>query len=239
MTLIVEAATGRQFAEVQHPRSVVALAWSPDGQLLAYSGAGKNLQVEVNQLSSTQPQVGRLGDAPARPCCLGSGVGTHRAPLSAAYGELIDIAEAATGQRIAQVNLEKWIGALAWSGDGKYLAAAAGDTIQFMDPMGQHVMEVTCDQTIHTLGWSSDGRRLAVGTGNYDKGQTRVIDAISGQEIIKFEHNQRVRAVAWSADDRLIATASDDKVVSVMDIYRRTDRTIRTRRPGLCGILES
>ena len=61
---------------------------------------------------------------------------------------------------------------------------------------------------VTAVAWSPDGKRIATGA---DDG-VRVLDAVTGEELLNLEHSSQVDSVAWSPDGSRIATGSDGGV---------------------------
>jgi WD40 repeat protein len=116
--------------------------------------------------------------------------------------------------------------AVAFSGDGKYMAAAGDDLLV-------HVFSVTDWSEVYTfsghtgsvlcLDFSPDSRYLASGSGtdkvipqNAGENVTRIWDLTTGKESLVLRgHRDGVLAVEWSNDGSRIATVSDDRTVRV------------------------
>ncbi|MBL9113400.1 MAG: hypothetical protein JNJ83_00220 [Verrucomicrobiaceae bacterium] len=116
------------------------------------------------------------------------------------------------------------VNALAFSPDGKQLAAGSGEPsrsgeVVFFDVASGNVArtwkEVHTDSVL-TLCFSPDGKLLA--TGSADK-IARVTDVASGKTVRSFEgHTHHVNSVSFRADGRVLATAGADGVVASWDM---------------------
>ncbi|MEM7392104.1 MAG: hypothetical protein AAF492_07110, partial [Verrucomicrobiota bacterium] len=173
----------------------VDLAWSPDDRTLAVLGARvlalldlKSAQVrEVARITRSQRGLGWTPDgknlyAQCRFYDLESGASrtldTKGAPFVsrlsadasrvavATQNSRLLVFDAATGALLNETHLEGRLASLAWSGDGRFIAAGSGglairifrtDTLAIHRTLYGHVNTVVC------LGWSADGARLASG----------------------------------------------------------------------------
>jgi len=110
-------------------------------------------------------------------------------------------------------NNGQWMTGVAFSPDGRWLAAGSFDCIV-------HLWDLTTGSerrlsghgsTVVLLGFSPDSRRLA--SASFDK-TARVWDVASGQELFTLtNHGDLVYCATFSPDGRTIATASADKTV--------------------------
>ena len=105
-----------------------------------------------------------------------------------------------------------------FSPDGKFFAVTGWDGVV-------NVWEIATDTRIQRLGgpgggilslaFSPDGKHLLAGT---ELGLLRVWDVASWREQKTFRpHQGNIRCIAFSPDGKLMATASFDKSVKLMD----------------------
>lgn len=119
--------------------------------------------------------------------------------------------------------------AIAWSPDGKYIAATSGllsDTVQIWDAAtGQdsftHARYSSHSETIQALAWSPDGAYIASAS---DDGTVQVWHVSAGRTIFTYRghtkqsgHATAVKTLAWSPDGKRIASGGNDKRVHVWD----------------------
>jgi WD40 repeat protein len=110
--------------------------------------------------------------------------------------------------------------ALAFSGDGKRLAAISGDFDVLVFDLGtrRRIAKVSHDDgTVFTLALSSDGKRLATGAVR----TARVWDVDAGRELYQVTHDDLVRAVALSPDATRLASGSPDGTLRISDLAAR------------------
>jgi WD40 repeat protein len=120
-------------------------------------------------------------------------------------------------------NKPPWHGirALAYSPDGKLLAAGTGEPnergivvlwdVATRKPRWTHAEK----KGAPAVAFSPDGQTLAVAVYNQT---AKLLDVASGKEKAVLRHPKEVRAVAFSPDGNLLATACWDRVVRVWDL---------------------
>lgn len=113
--------------------------------------------------------------------------------------------------------------ALAFSPDGKLLAAAGGNPAQFGEVNiynvtdGKEIASIRGHRdNIFSIAFSPDGKMLA--TCSYDK-MVKLWDVASGKELKNLkDHTDAVFAVAFSPDGKLLASAAADRNVKIWDV---------------------
>lgn len=116
-----------------------------------------------------------------------------------------------------------YVRSLAFSADGKLLAAAGGPCQQSGEIKIWDVASRTLVRTlkghkdcIYSVAWSPDGKLLA--SGSYDK-SVKLWDASTGAELKTLQdHIDAVFAVAFSPDGKRLASASQDRTVKIWDV---------------------
>ncbi len=187
---------------------VNAIAWSPDGKLIA--SASTNVQLWE---AST-------GKTPGRGYRIASG----------SDDKTVQVWNAATGKNIttytghAHILRGGSVKALAWSPDGTLIASAGHDkTVQ--------VWHVATGGTVHTyqghahwrkggsvntLVWSPDGRFIA--SGSNDK-TVQVWEAVSGAYVFTYRGvTAEVHAIAWSPNSKFIASGDTTGRIRIWDV---------------------
>jgi len=116
-----------------------------------------------------------------------------------------------------------------WSPDGRYLAAAATDTLgvvvdaESLQPVAW--LKGPAQESVFWISWSSDGTRIAMSTSSL---VVRVFDAMDGEEVVRLEDGGMGRAFGaiFTADGRRILSGADDGAVRSWDV--RTGELIAT-----------
>ncbi|HTU19427.1 MAG TPA: serine/threonine-protein kinase [Gemmataceae bacterium] len=180
------------------------LAWSPDGSTIARINGepwvfvhGSATGEKLRTLTWGRAIYGFAWSPDDRTLALSERFGTF-------------LASADTGQVVAELKQETWpktqtAWPMAWSPDGKHLAAQGPDNaIQFWQADGRvHHALADYKAEITSLAWSPDGKRLATTAA----GEKRVLiwDAAKGErdrELGPFA--AETQGVKWSADGRLL-----------------------------------
>ncbi|MFE4635389.1 helix-turn-helix domain-containing protein [Streptomyces sp. NPDC056773] len=209
-----------------HGGPVNAVAFAPDGRLLATAGSdGRVLLRRVADRSTVaaftapgrvrtvafSPDGRTLAagstDGPVRLWPLGSG-GSDSSGGSAG-GSVSVLPPDTAGAR-----------ALAFAPDGRTLAVAAADgTVQLRDPAGQHrVRAVLTGHTarVNTLAYAPDGRSLVSAGAD---GTVRLWDTRRAEPSAVLEgHTGEVLGAAFAPDGRTVATGGVDRTVRVWDV---------------------
>ncbi len=135
--------------------------------------------------------------------------------------ELIDGAKRSLAGKLA--GLANQVRAIAFSPDGKLLAAAGGNPAQFgeikiwsvADRKEIHSIRSHRDN-IFAIAFSPDATKLA--TCSYDR-LIKLWDAATGQEIATLrDHTDAVFSAAFSPDGKRLASASADRTVKIWDV---------------------
>jgi WD40 repeat protein/beta-lactamase regulating signal transducer with metallopeptidase domain len=195
----------------------LALAYSPDGSVLAV--AGDDGVVLVRDVASGRVIARLEGHGDAVSCLAFSPDG--RALATGSYDRTIKLWDLASGRELATLSGHaNWVFALAFSPDGRVLASAGHDkTVRIWDvvagrdttTLSGHSASVRAVAFAPTGG----GRRLASGGADHqvvlwDLGAPEHPARLSG-------HKGTVRALAFSPDGTTLATGGEDGEVKLWD----------------------
>lgn len=188
------------------PDHCVALAWSPDGALLAAAAVSGPIVV----FDTT---------GKARFELPGHGFGTAAldwqptGPLLASAGQdgTAKLWDTTTGTATASLaGGAGWVERVAWSPDGAFLATAAGKKVRLWDATGRQLREYpNHPATVADLAWRPGRNQIAVahygGVSLYDP----AADAV--QHVLEWKGSPL--KLAWSPDGRVLAHGNQDATV--------------------------
>ena len=192
-----------------------AIAFSPNGTLLAAGGEDRSIQlwdVASGKLVRSLP-----GHSKGTLAVAFSPDGRWLA--SGGGDSAVKLWDVATGQPLRSMTAARWVRAVAFSPDGKILASAGEDrAIRLWDPAsGQLVRTLTGhSRWVRSIAFSRDGRLIA--SGGQDK-LVKVWDVASGRETNNLTgHTEPVFSVAFAPDGHTLASGGADAAVRLWDL---------------------
>jgi WD40 repeat protein len=230
-----DAAGGRERQRLQgHTATVVSVAWSPDGSLLASSSYDNTMRVwdialgrERQRLEGHTGTVQTLAWSPE-----GSRL------VSGSYDKTVRLWDAARGrEQLRMQRHTEWINGVAWSSDGRRVASASEDqTVRVWDAADGRELHRLQGHAggVRSVEWSSDGSRLV--SGSYDR-TVRLWDAVGRRERQRLEsHTGVVQSVAWSPDGNRVASAPREGEVRVWDAASGEEQQRLGNRDGFLSV---
>jgi WD40 repeat protein len=217
-----DVATGQHQADLPESAWVDAVAFAPDGSLLATGG--EDSLIRLWDLSGQRLLQTLQGHRSAISALAFSGDGRFLA--SAGEGKTIRIWDVARGTEVGRLEgHHDRIPALAWHPDGKRLFSAGWDTsVRVWDvARGEPIILLNSHAAqVHALAVSPDGRLLA---STDSANAVHLWDAELYRTLtVLREQSGEVRALAFSPDGQLLAFGGGDRVVHFWDARHGPDQ---------------
>ena len=204
--------SGLSLAPIPHEDEVTAVAFSPDGKLLATASAGGTARLVA---VADGCELARVTHDKGITAMVFSPDGKLLA--TASYDDTVRLVAVADGRELARISHD-FPTAVAFSPDGKLLATASLTKAQIVAVAdGRELARVTHNSTVWAVAFSPDGKLLATASAD---GTARLVAVADGRELARVSHHKGVTAVAFSPDGKLLATASADdtaRLVAVAD----------------------
>ncbi len=191
----------------------LAVAWSPDGLLLATTHTDGSFRVwDVTRGLLLRVIVGHTDWVRS---VAWSPNGNWLA--SGSDDNSVRVWEAASGKGLqVMIGHADWVRSVAWSPDGTRLASGSDDkSVRVWEAVSGKLLWAMSEHTngVRSVAWSPDGRRLASGS---DDKSVRVWEAIRGKaQRGMMWRMSGVLSVAWSPDGTRLAMGSSDSTLLV------------------------
>ncbi len=199
----------------QHSDAVGAVAFSPDGLMLA-SGS-KDKTVQIWDLATGKSIRTFAGDSSTIWSVAFDSNGTKLATGTGFWRVMLWDLKTGEGKRLLDHTASVW--SVAFSPDGKLIASGSGDkTTKISDAATGSLIYNLPDHTdfVYSVAFTPDGKSLV--SASKDKKIT-VVDVATGSLIKTLEgHGDQVRSVAVSPDGKTIVSGSYDESIKIWDI---------------------
>ncbi|NJR61689.1 MAG: hypothetical protein HC769_24345, partial [Cyanobacteria bacterium CRU_2_1] len=197
--------------------SILTVAFSPDGQLLATGDT--DYKVHLWTVATGEQRLTLQGHEDWIRSIAFSPDGQMLA--SGGGDQTIQLWDVTTGQcRKTLWGHKSWLRSVAFSPDGQLIASSSDDgVIQLWNVTTGDCLNVLKDhlgKTVRSVVFSPDGKMLASGSGD---GTARLWNVATGKCIRIFQqHSRGVRSVMFSPDGRMLASGSSDGTIKLWDI---------------------
>ncbi len=187
--------------------SMLDMAYSPDGSLLATTSAFSLLRVW--DMDDASPTFGEVLYAPedSRGDVMSVAFSPDGETLATGGGSTVYLSDAETGEALGELENEVLIREIAYSPDGSLLAVGCDDgTVRLWSiEQGEMltVLEAHPDSLVASLAFNPDGSVLAT-AGGWGDDTVKLWDVGAGEKILTLEAD--VESVAFSLDGSLLAT---------------------------------
>ncbi|MEG4996935.1 protein kinase domain-containing protein [Microcoleus sp. B4-D4] len=199
----------------QHSDAVGAVAFSPDGLMLA-SGS-KDKTVQIWDLATGKSIRTFAGDSSTIWSVAFNSSGTKLATGTGFWRVMLWDLKTGEGTRLLDHTASVW--SVAFSPDDKLIASGSGDkTTKISDAATGSLIYNLPDHTdfVYSVAFTPDGKSLV--SGSKDKKIT-IVDVATGSLIKTLEgHGDQVRSVAVSPDGKTIVSGSYDETIKIWDI---------------------
>jgi Tol biopolymer transport system component len=220
-----------------HQDSVLAVAWSPDGQRLASGSRDSTLRLWDVHEPGPEGQVRYSHAAPVNAVAFSPDGQLLASGSDDATVRLWDIRQPEAEPRVLRGHQDSVL-AVAWSPDGQWLASGSRDgTIRLWNVHQPDASEEPLrsgDAKVTSVTFSPTGRMLASGS---DDGAVRLWDLHQDKPIpvVLYSHEGSITAIGFSPDGTLLASGSKDKTVRFNKMIYQSD----LRLPSAPIVLDS
>jgi len=200
-----------------HQAGVNAIAFSPDGTMLASNGVKEairfwdpNTGTQLKAIAREGQDINNIAFSPD---------GKLLASVGAKEDRTIRFFDTSTDREIRTIAIQvQWLKPVVFSPDGAILAATGdGGKILFWEvESGKELMALAAHKHwAFGLAFSPDGQRLA--SGGCDR-MVRIWDVQSGEKLQEFQgHQERIWSVAYTPDGNTVASSAGDKTIILWD----------------------
>jgi WD40 repeat protein len=233
---LYDLASGKEKTRLQGQRSVLSVAFSADGKLLASGGVdpGKD-QNSLRLWDLAMGQELRRCQLPKNEPPIHVAFAPDGRRLAAAVEEDdVHLFDVTTGQPVHRLK-HYWASRIAFAPDGKTLVTARGPVLRVWDPAtGQELFQ---DFDGHHAGVaavavSPDGKLVATGGDDL-----RIWDAATSKSLRRISIKGGINALAFSPDGKLLASAGKDRIVHLWEVATgKVAGELKGHKLMLCGL---
>jgi WD40 repeat protein len=205
--------------------SVLSVAFSPDGKLLAASDV--NNEIRLWRVADGQQVLSLRGHTSwVRSVAFHPNSDSHLLASGGDY-QTVRLWDTNNGKclKVFQVHTGR-IWSVAFSPDGQTLASASDDqTIRIWDVHNENHYKILQGHVgrIWSIAFSPDGKTLA--SAGEDK-TVKIWKIHNGKLVNTLQDTNRIRTIAFNSNDQTLASAGDDQVIKIWDV--REEKCITT-----------
>ena len=199
-----------------HIDSVLSVAFSPNGRLLASGSSDNTINLwDVASGHSVRQFIGHKGQV------FGVAFSPNGAMLASASGDrTVKLWDVAGGRDpVTFAGHTDKVYSVAYSPDGRTLASGSRDqTIKLWEVAGGRELRTLAGHTgpVTTVAFSPDGQMLASGS---EDGTIRLWDVATGRELRSMLANSsKIHTVTFSPDGRMLASGGRDKTIGLWNV---------------------
>jgi WD40 repeat protein len=221
---IWNGSTGTKLTTLEGHRGLVwAIAFSPDGNLLATTNTGSTAQIWNWRPGSKGEPLTLRGHRGWVFDLAFSADGRHVA--TASWDSTARIWDANSGVLVDSIPEQNAVLAVAYSRDGKYLALATGKIAQILDAHTYRRVSTLEGHTgfILAVDFSADGKRVATVASDSTVRIWNLRGVRKPSSIPLRGHEDVIWSVAFSPDGKRLATGGHDGTVRIWDVPRREE----------------
>ncbi len=204
---VADAASGALLRNLNVSERIASMAWSPSGKSLLAVGTMRGT-VQIWDAHSGQMRVVIPGHA----AIFDVQWSPDQGKMALAGLDGARVFDARSGQLMCTVGgaCMNWGYPVAWSPDGKTIAAGEGDVVLCEASSGNplRVLQAPAGSGV-ARAWSPDGKKLACAFQVSDQSSVRVWNAAKGEVLKTFDGVLDLYTLAWSPDGKTLAAAGN------------------------------